>query len=139
MAVAACAAVVWALPIGSTYGQPRTVHLKLARGTLRVSAPAATAVVGRSVAVTITVTDARGTGAGWVLKLSAASAVRVSRVAVSCTARSSCTPPAASGIGTAPVVLRARPHSGMGVMRFVVTLAPLKSGPAVPVKFLVTT
>jgi hypothetical protein len=135
---AACAAAVWVVPVGSTFGQPGSVHLTLAHGTLAVSAPATSAVVGRRVTVTVTVTDARGTGAGWALELSSLRAVGVSRVSMSCAPGSTCTLPSVTRIGAAPLVLRAPSRSGMGVIRLVVTLAPLKTGPAAPVKFLVS-
>jgi hypothetical protein len=110
----------------------------LVHGSLTATAPAVSAVPGHAVSVTVTVTDARGTGAGWTLKLSSSKAVAVTRVAASCAAGSTCTLPSSSGIGTAPVVLRALPATGMGVMKLTVTLAALRSGAAAPVKFAVS-
>lgn len=134
---AACAAAAWALAAGPAGAQPG-LRLKLVNGPLAISAPAVRAVAGRAVTVTLKVTDARGTGGGWTLKLAAAKAVRVSRLVAACAPGSTCTLPASSGIGVSPTVLRARPASGMGVLRLTLTLAPLKTGAAVPVTFSVS-
>lgn len=122
---------------GSAAAQPGGVKLKLVSGVLSVSAPSVSAVVGKAVTVKFTVVDARGTGAGWSLQVSSPRAVTVSKLVVSCAPSSTCTLPAASGLARQPLLLRARQASGMGVFTVVATLAPLKTGPSAPVRFLV--
>ena len=136
--IAACAGIVWTMHTGSAAAQPGGVKLKLAGGALSVSAPDASAVVGASVNVRFTVTDARGTGDGWSLQLSSERPVTVSKLVVRCAPDSTCTLPSAAGLAKLPTILRANQASGMGVFTVVATLAPLKAGPAVPVRFAVS-
>jgi hypothetical protein len=84
--------------------------------------------------IAITVTDARGSGAGWQLEThpvgAAAGTVMVRSVEVRCGARSTCTlprvrasVPAALTRGSPTVVLSARRGEGMGRVEIVLTVA----------------
>ena len=112
------------------------VGLALHSGGLSLQAPALKAVAGHSVQVPLTIADARGTGAGWTLRLDATAPVTITSITAHCVAGSTCTLPtsvAAAGI------LQAAGDSGMGVIHLVVTLAPLHSGSAsVPLTFSVS-
>ena len=111
------------------------VGLALHSGGLTLQAPAVRAVAGRSVQVPLTLADARGTGAGWTLKLDVSAPVTITAITARCAAGSTCTlPKAADAAG----ILQATRDSGMGVIELVVTVAPLHSGSAsVPLAFSV--
>jgi hypothetical protein len=117
-AALALAAPAVAGDIGVTFG--------IATGSLAVKAPART--LGSTTRVPITVVDARGSGAGWTLRLSGAGAA-VTRLVVRCAVGATCTLPQDSvslpaklGSGATPV-LTAAPHSGMGAMVVVATVS----------------
>ena len=136
VAAAVCAAAVWALAAPPAGARP--VRLKLVAGTLRVSAPSVAVTAAGAKSVTVTVTDARGVGTGWSLKLVTARPVTVARIAARCAKHSTCTLPQARVIGPSPLVLHALRGSGMGVVKLIVTFARLKSGPPGAVKFAVS-
>jgi hypothetical protein len=134
---AVCAAAIWALARPAV-AQPRAIRLSLRRGALAVAAPSVTATANGSKTVLLIVTDARGSGAGWTLRVIAARPVTVTSVSTKCSARSTCTLPRATGLGPAPRVLRSLAGSGMGVVRLTVTIARLARGtPNTPVTFAV--
>ena len=111
------------------------VGLALHSGGLTLQGPAVKAVAGRSVQVPLTLADARGTGAGWTLKLDASAPVTITAITARCAAGSTCTLPKTAG--TAGILNAAR-DSGMGVIQLVVTVAPLHSGSeSVPLAFSV--
>jgi hypothetical protein len=131
--------VAIAAPATATRPGPAETQLVLAPGALSVAAPRVAASAGAPVHVVLRVTDARGTGAGWTLRLRSARAVGVSRIVAGCARDSTCTLPAAAPTGARGAVLRAARASGMGVVRLVVTLAPLPAGtPRTPVSFVVS-
>jgi hypothetical protein len=107
---------------------PVKTRLVLASGSLSVSAPRTLASADAPVKITLLVSDARGTGAGWTLRLRSTRTVVVSRIVASCVRDSTCTLPTSAPSGGPGVVLRAAKASGMGVMRLTVTLAPLAAG-----------
>jgi len=111
------------------------VGLALHSGGLTLQMPALKAVAGHPVQVPLTIADARGTGAGWTLKLDASAPVTITAITARCAAGSTCTlPKAADAAG----ILQAARDSGMGVIQLVVTVAPLHSGSAsVPLAFSV--
>jgi hypothetical protein len=114
-------------------------RLVLAPGSLGVSAPRTAVSAAGPVKVALLVTDARGTGAGWTLLLRSTRPVAVSRIVATCARSSTCTLPAAAPSAARGLVLRAARASGMGVVRLVVTLAPLPAGtPRTPVSFAVS-
>src|SRR5258707_7147813 len=112
------------------------VGLTIHSSGLSLKGPAITAVAGRSVEVPLTLADARGTGAGWTLRLNASTPVTIESIAARCAPSSTCTLRKAAG---AAGILRAARDSGMGVIELVVTVAPLRSGSAnVPLAFSVS-
>jgi hypothetical protein len=118
---------------------PVKTRLVLASGSLSVSAPRAVASASSPIKVTLVVTDARGTGAGWTLRLRSVRTVGVSRIVASCAYSSTCTLPTSAPSGARGLVLRAARASGMGVVRLTVTLAPLPAGtPRTAVSFAVS-
>ena len=120
------------LVAGPAMGGNIDVGLALRSGGLTLQGPTLAAVAGRSVQVPLTIADARGTGAGWTLKLSAP--VTITSITVRCAPGSTCTLPKATGAG----LLQAAHDSGMGVIQLVVTVAPLRSGSSsVPLAFSV--
>ncbi len=127
----ACAALVLAAPAGAG-----TIVVKLAflPGKLAVKAPP-TSVSG-TVQVPVTVADGRGSGAGWTLRMSAGSTVRVVGITARCAASSTCTLPTAASVPSGDVVLHAARDSGMGVMNLVVTLAATTG--TTPVSFTIS-
>jgi hypothetical protein len=129
--VAAGAAALWALAAGPAGARPGRIQLKLVQGKLSIAAPTRISAGARSTSVTVT--DARGTGAGWSLRLATPRSLKVTRITASCAAGSTCTLPQAKGIGSGSVVLRAARHSGMGVIRLTVTFGQLHA--AAPVRF----
>jgi hypothetical protein len=135
--IAAGAAALWALAAGPAAAKPGHVQLKLAHGSLRVAV--ATRVLLSSGTATVTVTDARGTGGGWSLKLNAARPVSIARVVASCASGSTCTLPRAKVVASGDVVLRALRGTGMGVIRLQVTFGQLHTAKpsATPVTFSV--
>lgn len=68
----------------------------------------------------VTVVDARGTGQGWTLHLVGRGAPTVTRIAMRCASRSTCTLPHAAATATG---FAAAPGSGMGAIELVVTVA----------------
>jgi hypothetical protein len=121
------------LMAGPALGGNIDVGLALRSGGLSLQAPALAAVAGHSVQVPLTIADARGTGAGWTLKLAAP--VTITNITARCAPGSTCTLPTATGAG----LLQAAHDTGMGVIQLVVTVAPLRSGSAsVPLAFSVT-
>jgi hypothetical protein len=90
---------------------------------------------GKTVRVPLTVTDARGTGAGWTLKLTSSLPVSIASVSVACGPRSTCTLPRATRAASGNIVLRAAPRSGLGVFRLVVKLVPAARSSASRVTF----
>lgn len=101
---------------------PGTTHVTLASGTLRVSAARAVASAKGPVKVSVTVTDARGTGAGWTLRLARGANVTVTSITARCSAHSTCTLPSAAAKPSGKTVLRAAKASGMGLIDLVVTV-----------------
>lgn len=140
LAVAASASANRSGPVKSAKRSgPAEARLVLASGSLGVAAPRTVLSAKAPVKVALVVTDARGTGAGWTLRLRSPRDVAVSRVVATCARDSTCTLPAAAPSGARGAVLRAAKASGMGVVRLVVTLAPLSAGtPRTAVSFAVS-
>jgi predicted hotdog family 3-hydroxylacyl-ACP dehydratase len=140
VAVAAPASANHSGPAKAAKGSgPVKTRLVLASGSLEVSAPRTSASANGPVKVTLLVTDARGTGAGWTLRLRSTRTVAVSRIVASCAHDSTCTLPTTAPSGAHGLVLRAAKASGMGVVRLTVTLAPLPAGtPRTAVSFAVS-
>ncbi len=111
-----------------------TVGLKA--GQLSLSAPASSTATGKTVAIPVTVTDARGSGAGWSLHVDSSKPVTVTSITARCAANSTCTLPKASGPAQGGTILHVAPNTGMGVIQLVVTVAA-SSGDGVPVSFSV--
>jgi hypothetical protein len=112
------------------------VGLALHSGELALQAPALKAVAGHSVQVPLTIADARGTGAGWTLRLDATAPVTITSITAHCAAGSTCTLPTPAD---AAGILQAAGDSGMGVIHVVVTVAPLHSeSTSVPLTFSVS-
>src|SRR2546421_13076832 len=114
------------------------VHMKLAAGKLTVKAPAASATVAGPVKVAVTVTDARGNGKGWTLKLIAPRKLTISAVSATCVARSTCTAVSAVVAASGAIGLQTAPKTGMGVTRLMVRVAKLAGGAPVPLSFPVS-
>jgi hypothetical protein len=74
--------------------------------------------LGGSVQVRVTVVDARGSGAGWRLRL--AGGGRITRLSARCAARSTCTLPKG---GIHGATFTAAPRSGMGAIELTATIA----------------
>jgi hypothetical protein len=111
------------------------VELALHSSGMSLQAPALRAVAGHSVQVPLTIADARGTGAGWTLKLDVPAPVTVTSITAYCAAGSTCTLPKSTDTAG---ILQAAGDSGMGVIHLVITVAPLHSGSAsVPLTFSV--
>ncbi len=124
------------LAAGPALGGNINVGLALRPGSLTLQGPALAAVAGHSVQVPLTLADARGTGAGWTLKLNVSAAVTIQGITARCAAGSTCTLPKAAG---AAGILQAARDSGMGVIQLVVTVAPLRSDSgSVPLAFSVS-
>src|SRR3954470_20178541 len=86
------------LSAGPAFGGNIQVGLGLHAGGLVLQAPTATAAAGRTTQIPVTIADARGSGAGWTLRLDAASPVSVTGITARCASGSTCTlPRAASG------------------------------------------
>jgi hypothetical protein len=121
------------------FGGTIAVTMGLNSGGLTLSAPATFATADQATQIPVTITDARGTGAGWTLKLAPGAPVTVTSITVRCAAGSTCTLPKAATAANGATLLQAAPGTGMGVMQFTVTVAPLGAGNApVPVAFTVT-
>ena len=121
------------------FGGTIAVTMGLNSGGLSLQAPAAVATAGDAVQIPVTITDARGTGAGWTLKLASGAPVSVTSITARCAAGSTCTLPTSSTASNGTTLLQVAPGTGMGVMQLVVTVAPLGSGHTpVPVAFAVT-
>ena len=115
------------------------VKLTFAPGKLTYAAAPAAATTAGSVQVLVKVADARGTGKGWTLHVSAARSVTILGITARCAANSTCTLPAAATTPSGTAVLQAAHDTGMGVMNLVVTVAALKSGsPTTPLAFTVS-
>jgi hypothetical protein len=98
------------------------VTLGFKPGALTVAAPAD--ALGGSVQVPVTVVDARGSGAGWQLRLSGMGAPAVTRIVARCGSNSSCTLPKGTiAVAGTTTIFAAAPHSGMGVIHLVVTVS----------------
>jgi hypothetical protein len=124
------------LAAGPALGGNINVGLALRSGGLTLQGPALAAVAGRLVQVPLTLADARGTGAGWTLKLNVTGPVTIEHITARCAAGSTCTLPKTAG---AAGVLQAARDSGMGVIQLVVTVAPQRSGSAsAPLAFSVS-
>jgi hypothetical protein len=114
------------------------VTLSFAPGKLVAKSASAAASENGPVQVPVTIADGRGNGKGWTLRLAASRAVTVTSITARCAAGSTCTLPRAAQGPSGSTVLRAARGSGMGVMKLVVTVAPLPSGAKpVPVTFTV--
>jgi hypothetical protein len=124
------------LAAGPAMGGNINVGLALHSGRLSLQAPVLRAVAGHAVQVPLTIADARGTGAGWTLKLDVSTPVTITGITAHCAAGSTCTlPKAADAAG----ILQAVRDSGMGVIEILITVAPLRSGSAsVPLAFSVS-
>ena len=108
LAAAASASPATAGDIGVSLGaRPGTLHAKAARVQL-----------GSLVDVPVSVVDARGNGAGWVLRL--AGGATITRVVARCAARSTCTLPRGRVSGD---TLVAGANTGMGAMELTVTVS----------------
>jgi acyl dehydratase len=92
------------------------VTLGAKAGTLQVKAPRVE--LGGTVQVTVTVVDARGSGAGWQLHLGGGGTI--TRVTTRCAARSTCTLP--RGRLTSDGLVAA-PHTGMGAIELTITVS----------------
>jgi hypothetical protein len=93
------------------------VRVGLSHGGLALRAGHAVRVGGET-RVVVTVTDARGTGDGWVLR---ASGGTVSSISAGCASGSTCTLPRTAPTG-GDAVLRAGRGSGMGVIALTVSV-----------------
>ena len=113
LAVASFAALLLAAPAAA--GDIR-VTLGFQAGTLGVRAPRVQ--LGGSVQVPVTVVDARGSGAGWQLRL--AGGGTITRLSARCAAGSTCTLPKGAIDGSTFTVAR---HSGMGKIELTATIA----------------
>ncbi len=114
-------------------GEP--IHLSLAAGHLTVAAPAVTAVVGEQIHAAVVVRDARGTGKGWTVTLTAPPGLKVATIAAACAPNSTCTLPSEIDANGTSIV-HAAPGTGMGAIKIAVTFAPLPAGThAGPVRF----
>lgn len=123
-----CCSVIALLVAGPACAGSIVVKLTFTAGSLAVrSAPASASAAG-AVQVPVTLADARGSGKGWTLKVSASEAVSVTSVTVRCAANSTCTLPHAAHGPSGSIVLQAAHDTGMGVMNLVVTVAPLPAG-----------
>jgi hypothetical protein len=120
---------------GPALGGNIRIGLSLNAGALSLKAPTAAAVSGHAVQVPLTLADARGTGAGWTLKLEVPSAVTITDITARCAPGSTCTLPKPIAGGG---ILHAATNTGMGVMQILVTVAPLRSGGSVPLAFSVS-
>jgi hypothetical protein len=115
------------------------VTLGFRSGALLLRAPAASASYAAPTTVSVTVADGRGTGAGWVLRLSSGRPVLVTSITARCAAGSTCTLPRPAGGATGAAILRTARDSGMGVMALTVTVARLAAGtPRTAVSFSVS-
>jgi hypothetical protein len=118
------------------FGGNVAVTLGLKTGSLTLRGPQLSATAGK-VQVPITVTDGRGSGAGWTLQLSSED-VAVTSITARCAPGSTCTLPRSVGTASGTAILHVAPDSGMGVIDLVVTVAPLgQSTGAVPLSFSV--
>jgi hypothetical protein len=75
-----------------------------------------------------TVTDGRGTGTGWTLRLNTPGAT-VTSITAACASNSTCTLPHAVGPATGASILATAQGTGMGVMNLVVTVSGQPKGP----------
>jgi hypothetical protein len=115
------------------------VSLTFAPGKLSLAAPSATATEMGATLIPVTISDARGSGRGWTLRISAGRPVTISRVTARCADGSTCRLPAEARKASGSVVLEARHGTGMGVVSLVVTVAALPAGtPATPLAFSVS-
>ncbi len=130
------AALVMTAP---AFGGTIAVTLGLNSGGLSLQAPATSATAEQTLQIPVTVTDSRGTGAGWTLHLSSTTPVTVTSITARCAGNSTCTLPKAAAAPDGQALLTVAPGTGMGVMQLSVTVAPLSIGKvAVPVTFSVT-
>jgi hypothetical protein len=121
------------------FGGTIAVTMGLNSGNLTLSAPATFATAGEATQIPVTVTDARGTGAGWTLKLASGAPVTVTSITAHCANGSTCTLPTSTA-SNGTTLLQVATGTGMGVMQLVVTVAPLGAGHTpVPVAFTVAT
>jgi hypothetical protein len=92
------------------------VTLGFKAGSLGVKAPRVQ--LGGSVQVPVTVVDARGSGAGWQLRLAGGGSI--TRLSARCAAGSTCTLPKGAIVGAS---FTAAPHSGMGAIELTATIS----------------
>jgi len=124
------------LPAQPALGGTVAVTLGLGSGGLSLQSPPVDAIAGRAVQVPLLVADARGTGAGWVLAVSAPAPVTVTSITARCTPGSTCTLPSPVDAAGPSIVLRAAARSGMGLVQLLVNVAPLAAGSqSVPLTF----
>jgi hypothetical protein len=112
-----------------------TIIVKLTFVPGKLVMKSAPTTVAGTTQVPVTVSDGRGNGNGWTLKVNSATPVRIVGITAQCAANSTCTLPAAVSTPSGNVVLRAARDSGMGVINLVVAVAPKSGSPATPVTF----
>ncbi len=131
-----CVALAFAAPAS---GGTIVVKLTFVPGRLAAQAAPVTATAVGSVRVPVTISDGRGNGRGWTLRVSATRSVTITGITAQCAANSACRLPSAVASPAGNVVLRAAAGTGMGVMHLVVTVAPLERGsPATPLSFTIS-
>lgn len=114
-------------------------QLALVPGRLAVASAPATASASGQVAVPVTIADGRGSGSGWTLRVHGPRGIRIIGVTGRCAAASTCTLPTTVPNQSGNIVLRAAPHTGMGELNLVVTVAALAAGgPATPLWFSIS-
>lgn len=106
------------------------VTLNFASGKLETRAAPAVASSAGAVQVPVTVTDGRGNGKGWTLKVASRHAITVTSITARCAGNSTCTLPTALHGPSGSIVLKVAPGTGMGVMDLMITVAPLPVGSA---------
>ena len=108
---------------------PNTVIVKLALNSGGLSLKTAPSLTsGGTTQVPLTVTDGRGTGTGWTLRLNTPG-VTVTSITAACASNSTCTLPRASGPASGASLLAVAQGTGMGVMNLVVTVTGQPKGP----------
>ena len=114
----------------SVFGvSPNTIVVKLALNSGGLSLKASPALTsGGATQVPLTVTDGRGTGAGWTLRLTTPG-VTVTSITAACASNSTCTLPHAAVGANGGSILTAAQGTGMGVMNLVVTVSGQPKGP----------
>lgn len=134
--VPSLAALALAAPAGAG---TIVVKLTFAPGKLAATAAHVSARAASPVLVPVTIADGRGNGNGWTLRVSAARSVTIAAITARCAANSTCRLPTAAATPAGNVVLRAARGTGMGVIRLVVTVAPLGRGTAAtPLSFTIS-